>query len=251
MERFVRLTAPTNAFDFVFKLGIFMLIGGGLNHLRHVLTHGFPGNKSFWLNFSDASFTTLPMCTFALLLIGHLNSLQKRLYLQANQDSLTGLPNRRWFMTKTPDTLLSPCAMLIVDIDHFKHINDRLGHDMGDTCLVEMAQHLAATLPPPYRFARIGGEEFAALITITDDATLREIGNKLADGIHLDQGANPPLHVTNSIGIAICNTPQSRTRALRNADHAVYQAKAQGRARYILAPSESERAPLKHSATVT
>ncbi|WP_420863640.1 hypothetical protein [Algirhabdus cladophorae] len=76
MEKFIRLTAPVGKIDFVFKLLIFMLIGGSFNHLRHVIQHRFPDNKSFWDNFSDAAFTALPMCAFALMLIGHLNSLQ-------------------------------------------------------------------------------------------------------------------------------------------------------------------------------
>lgn len=235
LEKFVKFTSPTGKINFIFKLFIFMLIGGGLNHLRHVLTHGFPGNKSYFTNFLEAAFTTLPMCAFALLLIGHLNSLQRRLYLQASQDSLTGMPNRRWFMDNTPDVLNSGQILIIIDVDNFKAINDTYGHETGDRCLQQVGDHLEVCLGGANSCARIGGEEFAAFLPEMSVETMEGIAQKISSGISFETGNGELRQVTTSVGVALCHDGQARNQGLRLADQAVYQAKIEGRARYVIA----------------
>ena len=237
MERFVRLTAPTNWLDFTVKLCVFLLICGGLNHARDVIQHGFADRNSFLDNFVDASFTALPMCSFALLLIGHLQFLQKQLYEHATQDLLTGLHNRRWFMEQTSEDL-KPCqALLIIDVDHFKTINDTFGHDVGDRCLVQVAKHLKATIRKTDYCARIGGEEFAIILHDADMQSVCDIAGRLSAGFLFDPGTGPPRQITTSVGVSFDSIAQPRVLALKLADEAAYRAKGQGRAQYVLSSS--------------
>ncbi|MDX8349867.1 GGDEF domain-containing protein [Cognatiyoonia sp. IB215446] len=223
--------------DFLFKLGIFLMICGVLNHVRDIIQDG-AGHSSFWKNLADASFTALPMCTFALLLIGHLHSLQKRLYLQATRDLLTGLHNRRWFMDNSADHISLGQALLIADIDRFKAINDTFGHETGDRCLQEMAQHLRKTLRQSDACARIGGEEFAILLNDVSREITETIAERVSAGFEFAATPNETLVVTSSVGV--CADAVSRDEAFKVADQAVYRAKAAGRARYIMAPPSAD-----------
>ncbi len=234
MERFVRFTAPVGKIDFAVKLLVFLLICGGFNHLRHVLTHGFPGHKSYWMNFSEAAFTALPMCAFALILIGHLNSLQKRLYIQATRDTLTQLPNRRWFLEKTPLVVKPQQALMIIDVDHFKQINDQFGHDVGDACLQDMAQHLSAQLDDTAFCARIGGEEFAVFLPNIDMSSALDIAQNISDGFLFEPSTGQSRRVTSSVGLAMSERIIPREDAMKLADKAVYIVKSNGRAGYHL-----------------
>lgn len=238
MERFVRATAPVGKLDFLLKLAVFLLICGVLNHVRDIIQDG-PGNhSSFWKNLWDASFTALPMCTFALLLIGHLHSLQKRLYLQATQDLLTGLHNRRWFIDNSADRLAPDQALLIADIDRFKAINDTFGHETGDRCLQQMARHLRSTLRQSDLCARVGGEEFAILLNDVTRDTTETIAERVSAGFEFAATLDETLLVTASVGV--CADAVSRDEAFKLADRAVYHAKAQGRARYAIGPPSVE-----------
>lgn len=234
LERFVRLTAPVGKIDFVLKLMVAMLIGGALNHLRHVLTYGYPGNKTFWTSFAEAGFTTLPMCSFALLLIGHLAFLQKRLYLQATCDPLTTLRNRRWFMDNTPEMMRPSEFLMIIDIDRFKSINDRFGHDAGDRCLSEGADHLKRKIGSTHKLARIGGEEFAVFLPHADIRDVAGIAQNICSGFDFDTGCGMVQRVTFSVGIASFDEVESRKSALKRADVAVYKAKSEGRRCFII-----------------
>ncbi|KQI72304.1 hypothetical protein AN191_09300 [Loktanella sp. 5RATIMAR09] len=228
----MRLTAPTGKFDFLVKLTIFILISGLMNHVRHFVVYGLPGQKTYWENLGDATFTALPMCTFALLLIGHLNALQKRLYLQATRDALTDLPNRRWFMDKTPERILPTQAIMIIDVDRFKDINDTFGHDIGDLCLRRMASHLNTSLEQGDILARVGGEEFAAFLEQADDAKLQRIATRMSEGMAFGTSQGSIQRVTASVGVVRSDEIILRRDAMRLADKAVYEAKSAGRACY-------------------
>ncbi|MCK0095720.1 GGDEF domain-containing protein [Yoonia sp. F2084L] len=236
MEKFVRVTAPLNALDFTFKLFVLVGISGLLNHARDMIQNGIFGGGAFLGNLMDASFTAFPMCAFALMLIGHLNFLQKRLYLQATQDALTGLHNRRWFMEKTSERMGQEQAVFIVDVDHFKDINDTFGHDVGDRCLQQIAAHLRSKIRKIDYCARIGGEEFAMVVHDANDDRIRDIAKQISEGFWFDIGDGQTRHVTTSVGVVLGLDGQSRQEALRRADQAVYRAKAQGRAGYVIAP---------------
>lgn len=234
MERFVRLTAPTGKVDFLLKLIVLLIVGGALNHLRDIITDGFEFADTFFNNFVDASFTAIPMCAFALALIAHLNSLQRRLYLQAMKDPLTGMRNRRWFLDNTPDSLTPNQALMIVDIDHFKTINDRFGHDVGDEALIHAAKHLKSCLNGDAQYARIGGEEFAIFFPQTALEELKSVADKISGGFLFEACETESVQLTSSVGIAFGLAGKSRAAAMKVADEATYDAKSQGRARHVL-----------------
>jgi len=233
LERFIEVIAPVGRRDFVTKFLVFLFICGALNHLRHLLSYGFSSPKTFWESFVTASFTAVPMCYLSLLLIGHLNVLQKTLYQQATRDALTGLPNRRWFMTNTPETIKPGQAVLLIDLDHFKNINDTFGHDVGDLCLQQTADHLNNVLSDIATPARIGGEEFAVFISNTKGKNLEAIATKISDGFAFEVDQTQTRQVTASVGIHVAKQEQKIDKSLVEADHAVYRAKSAGRACFV------------------
>jgi len=184
----------------------------------------------------------------ALLTLGLLLRAQRRLaaslHAQAYRDSLTGLPNRRAFLEEATALLSDgprpgPHTLLLVDIDHFKSINDRGGHPFGDEVLIATAQCLRQHAPAAASVARLGGEEFVVLCpqlaveaAMTAAETLRQA---VADQrFRLDGGA-----LTTSVSIGVAGF-DSRRHAnvggwLKAADQALYRAKAEGRDRVVAA----------------
>jgi diguanylate cyclase (GGDEF)-like protein len=163
-------------------------------------------------------------------------------------DVLTGLRTRRFFGAQLPLEIAKArrsgvkLAVLIVDIDHFKSINDRYGHPAGDRVLVEVARRLRESVRPSDVLARYGGEEFALVVPSVSAEELATIGERLRNQIASSQiqVANDVwLHVTVSIGTA--SLPMkggSPTELIITADRALYAAKAQGRDRVVLGDSD-------------
>jgi diguanylate cyclase (GGDEF)-like protein len=154
-------------------------------------------------------------------------------------DALTGLPNRRTIMEFLRErieqvSIGNPCAALLLDIDHFKNINDSLGHQAGDQCLRTVGAIIARNIRSMDRAGRIGGEEFVILMPDTTSEMARAVGERLrgaiesADVHHAD--GEP---VTASIGIAVASLSDTVDSLLARADRALYQAKRQGRNRVI------------------
>jgi diguanylate cyclase (GGDEF)-like protein len=144
--------------------------------------------------------------------ISQLKRAEHELSLLARHDSLTGLPNRRHFDEEFAITVARqrrskrPIALLYIDVDHFKEINDGLGHAVGDDVLREFAQRLKASLRATDFVARLGGDEFAVLLEEVDTPEIaRLVAQKLMSAIQRDVAADGhELHVTASIGIAFC-----------------------------------------------
>jgi diguanylate cyclase (GGDEF)-like protein len=180
-----------------------------------------------------------------MLTIGRLAGLvadQRRL---AITDVLTGLRTRRFFGAQLPVEIAKArrsggeLAVLIVDIDHFKAINDRYGHPAGDRVLVEVARRLRESIRPSDVLARYGGEEFALVVSNVSTDELASIGERLRTQVSSSQIPVSPdvwLHVTVSIGTATLPVGGSGTPAdlINTADAAMYAAKAQGRDRVVL-----------------
>ncbi len=157
----------------------------------------------------------------------------------AMHDALTGLPNRSFFSDRIRDladraTEEAPIALLYFDIDHFKHINDSMGHPAGDALLREVANRLRRLTRSDDLIARLGGDEFAVALHIDGGERARCFADRLlaslAQPIDLD---GIQEYISCSIGIAVA--PQDGDDAevlLRNADLALYAAKAAGRSTY-------------------
>ena len=181
-----------------------------------------------------------------------------QLAYQAMHDPLTDLPNRSLLMDRLAQAVpgLRPgreqLAVLLLDLDDFKLINDSLGHDVGDRVLRIVGRRLADLLGPTDTAARFGGDEFVILCDGLDNA---EDGAAIADRV-LAALAEPMFLdgetatvVTGSIGIAIADSPEARPdHLIRDADTAMYRAKEDGRGRYNLFDRAlHERASLKLS----
>lgn len=159
-------------------------------------------------------------------------------------DPLTGLPNRRRFMESCESEMMRfkrydvPGSMLMLDIDHFKRVNDTHGHAVGDKVLVALAECFRETLRGTDLPSRLGGEEFAVLLPMTTSDHAVELADRLR--VRISEIAVPlsdggPLHFTVSIGVATFRQSSDDTdRVLRRADEALYRAKNAGRNRVAL-----------------
>jgi diguanylate cyclase (GGDEF)-like protein/PAS domain S-box-containing protein len=176
--------------------------------------------------------------------------LQRCIAWQAGHDALTHLPNRNLLTDRLRQgiaqalrqkTLLAVCYL---DLDGFKPINDRHGHDIGDRVLVAVAERLASIVRDSDTVARIGGDEFVLLLTGAANPTdFRPVLDRLVADIaapyHVD---SRQLSVTASIGVAICPLDDSDPDTiLRHADQAMYVAKQSGRNRYQMFEAERAR----------
>jgi diguanylate cyclase (GGDEF)-like protein/PAS domain S-box-containing protein len=172
---------------------------------------------------------------------------EERLRYNALHDPLTGLPNRALFVDRLATALARwrrepqrRCAVLFMDLDRFKVVNDSLGHAVGDALLMRVAGALATCVRAHETVARLGGDEFAILLEVEspDDAVhaAQRIQQRLADSFEL-HGLN--MFTSASIGIALPeHAAQQPDDMLRNADIAMYRAKKSGPARMeVFAPS--------------
>jgi diguanylate cyclase (GGDEF)-like protein/PAS domain S-box-containing protein len=178
--------------------------------------------------------------------------LVEQLSYQAFHDPLTGLPNRALFMDRLEHALTranrrgSKVAVLFMDLDNFKVINDSLGHKVGDQLLVATAERLKACVRPEDTAARLGGDEFTILVEdVTDVGEVVQIAERIAEILQ------PPfalqdqeVFATISTGITLNSTAHEQPEdLLRHADLAMYRAKHRGRARYeVFEPSMDAKA---------
>jgi two-component system, cell cycle response regulator len=176
-----------------------------------------------------------------------LRSTQKKLEEQSITDGLTGLKNRRLFDERLEEEFqrahryADPVSLIMIDLDHFKQVNDRHGHQMGDLVLREAAACIRASIRDPDICARYGGEEFAVILPKTHlagamavaERIWRELGAKVYRQAMPASGGERPaeLRVTASIGLAFYPSKEITSAAalVKLADEALYQAKRSGR----------------------
>jgi diguanylate cyclase (GGDEF)-like protein len=167
-----------------------------------------------------------------------LNMLNTQLAQLAQTDALTGVLNRRGFIERVRREIdhskryNRPLAVMILDIDHFKSVNDRYGHQAGDQVLQHVAALIGEAIRPSDTFARYGGEEFVVLAPETDFEPAVALGTRILQAI---RGAAIPsvsgsLQITASLGLtARCDDRDDVDQLLKRADEALYMAKARGR----------------------
>lgn len=158
--------------------------------------------------------------------------------LRSIQDELTGAFNRRHFKEQVQQKLKQSkqkSMVALVDIDHFKQINDSYGHDIGDSVITYVVRHLESLALTECLVARYGGEEFAIFARENDfervSQALDSVRDAISVGFHVEQ---QPLKVSVSIGAVIFESSHEYGEVLRQADKALYQAKQQGRNRIML-----------------
>jgi diguanylate cyclase (GGDEF)-like protein len=173
---------------------------------------------------------------------------EEELSWQANHDALTGLPNRELFLERLSGAIgrEGQVAVLLVDLDDFKVVNDSLGHGAGDRLLSGVAERLCRVLRPGDVIARFGGDEFTVLLPgIASEDYALQVARRLADALReplvLD---GERRYVTASIGVSFSAPSEDDPHALlRDADAAMYRAKETGKSRYeVFDDSMRERA---------
>ncbi|NNK47767.1 MAG: diguanylate cyclase [Gemmatimonadetes bacterium] len=165
-------------------------------------------------------------------------------------DSLTGLFNRRHFNQQLEENVGratrydEPLALVFLDVDHFKSVNDKFGHQAGDRCLQALARTLRESVRDSDQIARIGGEEFAILLIRAERELALSIAERLRmriDDLILEEDPPLPVDLTASLGIAFFREDGDDPKSLlRAADRALYTAKRLGRNRVVLASEASE-----------
>ncbi|MGW0436253.1 putative bifunctional diguanylate cyclase/phosphodiesterase [Micromonospora sp. NPDC003197] len=247
------------------SIALWLRFGGAWwPHFRHPLAFELVSTGSLLLlspvlvAAAEASATLIPLVVvplFAVYRMSRLSSEQERL---TRLDPLTGLVNRKALRTEVTEQLRvhaeqaaksgpdAQLALLLLDLDRFKHVNDALGHGVGDRLLVEVAHRLTATVRSQDVVARLGGDEFAILFTrlrnIEEARQLAEqVVGALAEPVALD---GLPLDVGGSIGIALYpEHGEDFATLMRHADVAMYDAKHQGDPIAVYAPESDHNSP--------
>lgn len=162
----------------------------------------------------------------------------------ADRDAMTNLRNRRAFFKEAAELLASGAqasrqfAVMMLDLDHFKSINDRFGHDVGDRVLLEFARILESAIRQQDVVARLGGEEFAAILPNCDRDEALAIAGRINEAIRskpLLANDEHAFTVTVSIGVHVTRDETNMDRLLAYADRALYDAKNGGRDRCQMA----------------
>ena len=172
------------------------------------------------------------------------NDLFKRVLYLANHDSLTRTMNRHFFFQKGEYLLQHSksvqFSLIMLDIDHFKRLNDHFGHHVGDKVLQHFAEIIRSNLRSQDLFARIGGEEFVILLWDTKPSKAQFIAERIRELVAktpMYQPDGSPLSITVSLGITHQHAPLSQDlqQLINTTDQALYQAKHLGRNQVVLA----------------
>ena len=166
-----------------------------------------------------------------------LEKIQEQLRLLAMTDPLTGISNRRYFMSQVSEEFErtkrygEPFSLMVIDIDNLKEVNDTYGHEAGDEVIRSFAKYCLTRLRSVDQFARIGGDEFIVLLVQTSREKAKEVAVRLISGI---EGLEIPtkkksIHITVSIGLTTSDDFLSVEELIKRADMALYKAKNGGR----------------------
>jgi len=170
-----------------------------------------------------------------------LERIQNELAALARSDALTGLGNRRALEERLlvecerAERLAKPLAVILGDIDHFKQVNDRYGHAVGDTALRSFADLMRADVRPYDLVARYGGEEFVLLLPETSLAEAAEIAERIRLKLRAASAPGLPQKISASFGVCVRRRGEKGEQLLERADAALYMAKTAGRDRVVCA----------------
>jgi diguanylate cyclase (GGDEF)-like protein/PAS domain S-box-containing protein len=179
---------------------------------------------------------------------------EETIWKQANFDPLTALPNRRMFQDRLEHEIKksnrdgSPLALMFIDLDKFKEVNDTLGHDKGDILLADAAQRIAACVRESDTVARLGGDEFTVILPELNDPTcIERIAQAIIDTLVAPfKIGGDTAYVSASIGITLYPDDAANLEILMsNADQAMYASKSAGRNRYSYFTHSLQEAALK------
>ncbi|MFC1684926.1 GGDEF domain-containing protein [Pseudomonadota bacterium] len=185
------------------------------------------------------SVTFLLVSVYSAIFLHIISRQYNELHKQAITDKLTGLYNRTLLQDSLAQAIHqanrsnTAFTLIIMDIDHFKAINDELGHDMGDHVLVQLGAFLKDSIRESDKVFRIGGEEFLILVFNTDEANSTNIAEKLRRNIE-NLSLIPGRKVTVSIGVAGLGSAKGWKQWMKTCDKNLYEAKNSGRNRVVV-----------------
>lgn len=221
------------------------VIAGWLPYAPALSEGVFPGGKPTWWFVWWRQYVLyagwIVMIGLLLFLLARLDHLHQNLTRLSYTDGLTGLANRRRFMDVLGTELARQArhghelCLLLIDVDHFKDVNDRHGHHAGDAVLCDLGRILMASVRTPTDLpARLGGEEFAVVLPDTRLDEARRVAERLREQVatHVFQEGEQRLRVTVSIGLVTARDMNLAT-LLQQADLALYRAKETGRNRVV------------------
>ncbi|MBX5201104.1 GGDEF domain-containing protein [Rhizobium sp. NZLR1] len=185
------------------------------------------------------AFFLLIICHFAValfVLVLVQERAEEKLTRLANTDMLTGVPNRQHFFNSLPKGLGPGDAFVLIDIDFFKSVNDRFGHDKGDVVLVNVARTIADSIPQSSVFGRLGGEEFSLFLRGETEASAFALAEQIREAVNalslVFDGKQVSLTV--SAGVALWEAGLTEQDVQKRVDQALYSAKNNGRNRVEL-----------------
>ncbi|MBJ7471676.1 MAG: GGDEF domain-containing protein, partial [Solirubrobacteraceae bacterium] len=207
--------------------------GSGWGQWRHAPMHDEAGTQLGWISHC--------------IDVTRRRNLESDLTWRAHHDALTGLPNRVLFLQRLQDLITSGTggAVVFLDLDDFKIVNDSLGHGAGDELLKAFAARLEAAVEPGDTVARFGGDEFVLLLAGAHTSDLAEVvtdrvTHELLTPVFVDGEA---IYATSSMGVRLCAAGDAVTPdiALRDADSAMYRAKQLGKGRCVVFDEDMRR----------
>ena len=229
----------------------------------NALLHGKEADHmlaSAWLSVLSLEAFLMTIATAFILLAMSKERTELRHKTAAMIDPLTGLLNRRAFLQDAEALLQQqiardrPIAVLLIDLDHFKSINDRFGHAVGDKVLQIFAKTTQASLRQTDLVGRLGGEEFTVVLADASIDNAYLVADRLRKAFAVDRrrrSTAQALHATASIGVSVIVDPrQDLAKLITLADQALYLAKARGRNRVEVAPIEIDLARRARAARV-
>ena len=162
---------------------------------------------------------------------------ERRLASEALTDPLSGLANRRGFQEQLESGLSGKLTLSIIDIDNFKQVNDRFGHEAGDLAIKHIATQLLECFPEAVSCSRLGGDEFGVVLRTDSETDVEAKFEKLRQRIASLKPTKHEFSLTVSIGVAMSNVPGTSARELlTTADRCMYRAKKAGRNQIVLQP---------------
>jgi diguanylate cyclase len=221
----------------LFAVVITVLVVLGSLALRSVLQPDDIFARTLVSGSAVAALLAAPLAYFIGLQMFDTHRLARDLEHAVNHDSLTGASTRAGFEAQVAQLLPGPKAVMLVDIDHFKSVNDRFGHQVGDVALCQFALRIMRNCREDDIIARFGGEEFVVLLHDLEFgaacAAADRLCAKLREVPFVLNGQ--PYHLTASFGVAPLNDAAGLSDALAQADAALYRAKNSGRDRVCCA----------------
>jgi diguanylate cyclase (GGDEF)-like protein len=226
-----RLLMTANAALYLIVSASFMLCGYALAHEGQYILTAKPSNWAEDINSIVVIAGLTGIGTLSLTL--NQARIANRHKREAMTDALTGLLNRRALLQNPSDTMPAGTALVAMDLDYFKKINDRFGHDCGDQALKAFAELIRANIRPTDLAARMGGEEFCIVVSDSNPRAPTAIAERIREQVEAMTipTAAGPIRTTVSAGISYSSGDETLQSLLIRADEALYEAKSEGRNR--------------------